>query len=192
MTRKVKRVRYRLDSKDVKSISRNDLIAILRAADSLIMSGGRGMLSKILKGSKDKRLLELELDKCPVYGYFNTLTLPNILARIDWTILNGYLRIEYSFRLPFLVYTDAGWQIEKDTYSSELLDLLGKMADNPVAGMDLSFLKDRNRKMIFMLLDKINDTDNPKFIPILECWKQVDYKKVQQRIDKVIEHLIKF
>jgi hypothetical protein len=91
MTRKVKRVRYQLDSKDVKSISRNDLIAILRAADSLIMSGGRQMLSKILKGSKDKKLLELELDDCPFYGYFNKLTLPNILARIDWTIQNGYL-----------------------------------------------------------------------------------------------------
>jgi superfamily II DNA helicase RecQ len=192
MTRKVRRVRYQLDSKDVKSISRNDLIAILRAADSLIMSGGRQMLSKILKGSKDKKLLELELDDCPFYGYFNKLTLPNILARIDWTIKNGYLEIEYNFRLPFLVYTEAGWQIEKDTYSSELLDTLSKMADNPVTGMDLSFLKDRNRKMILMLLDKVNDTNDPKFIPVLECWKQVDYKKIQQRIDEVIEHLIEF
>jgi desulfoferrodoxin (superoxide reductase-like protein) len=66
------------------------------------------------------------------------------------------------------------------------------MADNPVTGMDLSFLKDRNRKMILMLLDKVNDTNDPKFIPVLECWKQVDYKKVQQRIDEVIEHLIEF
>jgi hypothetical protein len=39
-------------------------------ADDLIMSGGRALLAKILAGSKDKKLLELELDTSPVYGAF--------------------------------------------------------------------------------------------------------------------------
>jgi len=188
MSRKAQRVRYHLDPKDVKLLSRDDLIAILRAADPLIMSGGRNMLAKILKGSKDKKLLDLGLDACPVYGYFKALSISDIIARIDWTILHGYLAIEYDYRLPLLAYTELGWEIEKDTYSSELLDLLGKIADKGEE-TDLSFLKDRNRKMIFMLLDKISATGNRKFIPVLERWKQVDYKKVRQRITEVIAEM---
>lgn len=189
MSGKAQRVRYHLDTKDVKSLSRNDLIAILRAADPLIMSGGRNMLAKILKGSKDKKLLELGLDACPVYGYFKALSLSDIIARIDWTILHGYLAIEYDYRLPLLVYTELGWEIEKDTYSSELLDLLSKISDTVDAETDFSFLKDRNRKMIFMLLDKIRATGNRKLIPVLERWKQVEYKKVRQRITEVIAEM---
>lgn len=189
MSGKAQRVRYHLDTKDVKSLSRNDLIAILRAADPLIMSGGRNMLAKILKGSKDKKLLELGLDACPVYGYFKALRLSDIIARIDWTILHGYLVIEYDYRLPLLVYTELGWEIEKDTYSSELLDLLSKIADRLDEETDFSFLKDRNRKMIFMLLDKIRATGNRKLIPVLEHWKQVEYKKVRQRITEVIAEI---
>ena len=34
----------------------NDIKAILRAADELIGTGGRTMLSRILKGSKDKKV----------------------------------------------------------------------------------------------------------------------------------------
>ena len=188
MSRKAQRVRYHLDPKDVKLLSRDDLIAILRAADPLIMSGGRNMLAKILKGSKDKKLLDLGLDACPVYGFFKALSISDIIARIDWTILHGYLAIEYDYRLPLLAYTELGWEIEKDTYSSELLDLLGKIADKGEE-TDLSFLKDRNRKMIFMLLDKISATGNRKLIPVLERWKQVDYKKVQQRITEVIAEM---
>ena len=189
MSGKAQRVRYHLDTKDVKSLSRNDLIAILRAADPLIMSGGRNMLAKILKGSKDKKLLELGLDACPVYGYFKALSLSDIIARIDWIILHGYLAIEYDYRLPLLVYTELGWEIEKDTYSSELLDLLSKISDTVDAETDFSFLKDRNRKMIFMLLDKIRATGNRKLIPVLERWKQVEYKKVRQRITEVIAEM---
>ena len=189
MSGKAQRVGYRLDSKDVKSLSRDDLITILRAADPLIMSGGRNLLAKILKGSKDKKLLEIGLDACPVYGYFKALNLSDIIARIDWTILHGYLAIEYDYRLPLLVYTELGWEIEMDTYSSELLDLLSEIADTLDAETDMSFLKDRNRKMIFMLLDKIRATGNRKLIPVLERWKQVEYKKVQQRITEVIAEM---
>ncbi|MDY6935716.1 MAG: RQC domain-containing protein [Spirochaetota bacterium] len=48
-----------------------DKIAItLRAADKLIKSDGRTMLAKVLKGSKEKKLLDLNLNKCPVYGFY--------------------------------------------------------------------------------------------------------------------------
>ena len=44
MTRKVQRVRYRLDAKGVKTLPPEEIAAILRGADGLIMSGGRTML----------------------------------------------------------------------------------------------------------------------------------------------------
>jgi hypothetical protein len=43
--------------------------------------------------------------------------------------------------------------------------------------------------MIFLLLDKIENTGSPKYIPLLEAWAQIDYRKVQQRIWQVIHNL---
>jgi len=33
------------------------------------IAGYRNMLARILKGSKDKKILEFGLDQCPTYGY---------------------------------------------------------------------------------------------------------------------------
>jgi len=66
MSRKKQRVRYELDSGDIKSLTIEEIKGILRAADELIASGGRSMLAKILKGSKDKKVLEHRLDQCSV------------------------------------------------------------------------------------------------------------------------------
>ena len=68
MSRKVRRVPYQLDTRDVKDLPLEETAAILRGADDLIMSGGRSLLAKVLKGSRDKKLLSLELDKSPVSG----------------------------------------------------------------------------------------------------------------------------
>ena len=57
MSRKIQRVRYRLDAKSITALPFDEIAAILRGADTLIMSGGRSMLVKILKGSRDKKLL---------------------------------------------------------------------------------------------------------------------------------------
>ena len=65
MSRK-KRVRYELDSGDIRSLTIEEIKVILRGADELIVTGGRSMLAKILKGSKDKKVLEHGLDQCPV------------------------------------------------------------------------------------------------------------------------------
>ena len=53
----------------------------------------------------------------------------------------------------------------------------------------MAHLKDRDREMILLLLDKIAATGDARFIPALEAWKTVDYKKVQQRIRQVIQRL---
>jgi hypothetical protein len=54
MGERVKRVKFHLDTGSVKQLSAEEIATILRAADELIDSGGRTMLVKILKGSRDK------------------------------------------------------------------------------------------------------------------------------------------
>ena len=50
-------------------------------------------------------------------------------------------------------------------------------------------LKDRNRGMILLLIEKIKNTNNPEFIPLLKAWQMIDYKKVQTELQKAIDML---
>ena len=190
MSRKKQRVRYVLDNGGIRSLTIEEIKVILRAADELIETGGRSMLAKILKGSKDKKLLEHGLDRCPVYGYYQELTLQEITHRIDWMIKKDYLEIEYTDRLPMLVFSKIGWEIERETYAEELLQTFEGLLE----GRDYSFvqeLKDKNRGMIILFLEKIKQTSNARYIPILKVWKEIEYKKVQAEIQKVIDYLLK-
>lgn len=180
---------YCLDRKEIKELPFDEIVAILRGADELIMTGGRSLLSKILKGSREKRVLELGLAACPVYGYYRHLTLPEILARVDWVILNGYLEIEYDYRLPLLKYTSKGWEIERETFAEELFQEFDQMIASGERHFNMTYLKDRNRGMIILLLDKVEATGDPKYIPLLRNWEKTDYKKVQKRIRQVIKSL---
>lgn len=153
------------------------------------MKGGRSLLAKILKGSREKRLLELNLDENPSYGFYQDLTVGQITERIDWVVLNGYLDIEYDYRLPMLVFTDKGWKIERETYARELMEGFDELLKDRSSSYDMEYLKDRDRGMIMLLLDKIEASENEKYIPILEAWSEVDYLKVRKRIRTVIDSL---
>ena len=59
-----------------------EIKAILRAADEIIMQGGRSLLAKILKGSRANKVLELKLDECPTYGYLDDFTIPEITKKL--------------------------------------------------------------------------------------------------------------
>jgi hypothetical protein len=59
MSRKDRRVAYHLDAGGIKHLAHEEIVAILRGADDLIVQGGRTLLAKLLKGSRDKRILEL-------------------------------------------------------------------------------------------------------------------------------------
>lgn len=190
MGKKVTHVPYELNANGIKSLPMNEIKTILRGADDLIMSGGRAMLAKILAGSKEKKLLELELDHIPVYGVFKELSQKEILEKIDWMILHHYLAIEYNYRLPLLVYTDKGWEIERETYADELLDQLSVAAEKGQYEF-VESLKDRNRGMILLLLDKIEDSGNKELITILKAWQMIEYKKIKIRLQEVIDVLEK-
>lgn len=75
-----------------------------------------------------------------------------------------------------IVYTDVGWEIERETYSDELLEKLRSL----IPGEDYSFvnkLKDRNRGMILLLLNKIKKSGEKEFIPLLKVWREIDYRR---------------
>ncbi|NLJ37523.1 MAG: RQC domain protein [Candidatus Atribacteria bacterium] len=188
--RKETKVRYKLDSGGIQKLSFEEIKAILRGADDLISVGGRNLLAKILKGSKDKIILNHQLENSPVYGFYHDLTIQEIMYRIDWVIENRYLNIIYNWRHPVLIYSNKGWEIERETYAEELLHKLKSLLETG----DYSFvkeLKDRNRGMILLLIDKIMQTHNKKFIPLLYAWKENEYKKVRSKIQNAIHYLSK-
>jgi hypothetical protein len=186
--RKVPRVPYTLDSGGVKRLSAEEIAAILRGADDMIGRGGRTQLSKLLKGSREASVLEHGLHRNPSYGFYRDLSIDEILHRIDWMIEKDYLGIVYDYRLPVLVFTDVGWAIEMATMAAELLDgFEARLAAGPP--YDLSHLKDRNRGMIFLLLDTVAASGRPDFIPLLLAWAEIDYAKVRKRIGSVIREL---
>jgi hypothetical protein len=142
-----------------------------------------------LKGSRAQEVLKFGLERSPVHGYFRGLPQEDVLARVDWAIENGYLAIQYDYRLPMLVYTDKGWEIERETFADELLHGFDEMLAGDQHPLDMRYLKDRDRGMIMLLLDKVEATGDPKYVPLLEAWQQIDYRKVQTRIRLVIRHL---
>jgi hypothetical protein len=182
------RVRYQLDATGVKELSDGEIAAVLRAADTMIARGGRTQLSKVLKGSREKIILEHGLDLCPAYGFYRSVPLDEILRRIDWMIENEYLQITYNGRLPVVVFTGRGWAIEVETMAKELVGMFEVRLDNGPP-YDFSELKDRNRQMIFLLLDKLEASGRPEFIPLLEAWAGIEYAKVRARIASVIRTL---
>ncbi|MDZ7663359.1 RQC-minor-1 family DNA-binding protein [Thiohalophilus sp.] len=189
MSRNKRRFPVTLDARGVQSLAQDEIVLILRGADELIMRGGRTLLAKVLKGSREKKLIELELDHSPAYGALARLTMDDILTRIDWLILNDYLAIQYDGRLPLLVYTARGWAIERETYTAEMLarvDALITVTDTPP---DLTWLNDINREVVLSLLARIESSGDPRYLPALEAWSRNTYKKIRQRIRSVIEKL---
>lgn len=188
MGRRVHRVPYHLDAHGIQTLPLEDLKAILRGADDLVMRGGRTLLAKVLRGSRQRDVLAHGLDRSPVHGYFRGLSDEEVLARIDWAILHGYLDVVYDYRLPLLVFGEKGWAIERETYARELFaGFDARLAAGPPYGMEE--LRDRNRPMILRLLDLVEESGDPKYVPLLEEWARVDYRKVRERIAGILRRL---
>jgi hypothetical protein len=192
MTKKIYKVTYQLDTGEIKSLTNDEIKRILIASDSIIGSGGRTLLSKILKGSKDKKIPELNLNTNPSYGIFKTISVSLILNKIDWLIQNEYLTIEYDGRLPILFYDYKGWEVIKEYKINEIINKFDFIIESGAADFDLYFLKDMNRELIFELLDKICEmNESKKYIPLLKSWHEIDYNKVKRKINFVKEEIKK-
>lgn len=190
MSRKVRRVPVALDAGEIKDLPQEDIRMILRGADKLISTGGRSMLAKILKGSKDKKIFEYKLNECPAYGYYQDMKLDDISKCIDWMIKKDYLRIEYDYRLPLLVFSEKGWQIEKETFAQELYQRMCLDVEEKKARV-LFEMKEVNRQVVMCVLDKIEKDGTEEFLPYLEAWKMLEVKKVAARIAEVEKKISK-
>ena len=184
MSKKVRRVPVILDAGEIKDLPQEDIRMILRGADELISTGGRSMLAKILKGSKDKKIFEYKLNECPAYGYYQDMKLDDISKCIDWMIKKDYLRIEYDYRLPLLVFSEKGWQLEKETFAQELYQRMCLDVEEK-KGRVIFEMKEVNRQVVMCVLDKIEKEGTEEFLPYLEAWKMLEVKKVAARIAEV-------
>jgi len=188
MRRNQHRVQFSLDTGEIKELSEEEIRMILRAADELISVGGRSMLVKILKGSKDKKVLEYKLDECPSYGFYSILTLKEISYRVDWMLKKDYLRISYNGRLPMLIFSEKGWEIEAETFAEEIYQRLCQdLRDKKIR--KILEMKTVNRQVVFKVLEKIRVSKNAEFIPLLEQWKEMEVRKVRERIASVQKSL---
>ncbi len=190
MSKKVRRVPVVLDAGEIKDLPQEDIRMILRGADELISTGGRSMLAKILKGSKDKTIFKYKLNECPAYGYYQDMKLDDISKCIDWMIKEDYLRIEYDYRLPLLVFSEKGWQIEKETFAQELYQRMCLDAEEKKARVIFE-MKEVNRQVVMCVLDKIEKEGTKEFLPYLEAWKMLEVKKVAARIAEVEKKISK-
>ena len=184
MSKKVRRVPVVLDAGEIKDLPQEDIRMILRGADELLSTGGRSMLAKILKGSKDKTIFKYKLNECPAYGYYQDMKLDDISKCIDWMIKEDYLRIEYDYRLPLLVFSEKGWQIEKETFAQELYQRMCLDVEEKKARVIFE-MKEVNRQVVMCVLDKIEKDGTKEFLPYLEAWKMLEVRKVAARIAEV-------
>jgi hypothetical protein len=173
----------------VEPLTESELLRILRAADDIVGQGGRTLLSKILKGSRERKLLSLGLDRNPSYGCWRGVPQEEVMIRIDRAIATDYLMIEYSGKLPMVVFTGEGWSLERAQMVQELLREWDEWIEDGVMPPSMEYLKDRNRGMITLFLETIRQTGDPKYIPLLERWELVDYRKVRAMIRDVVNAL---
>jgi len=188
MSRRVHRVPVHLHPAPGRPLPMDELSAILRGADPLVMRGGRTLLAHVLRGSRQKKVLELGLDRIPAHGFYRGVPEHEVIAKIDRAISDGHLAIEYDDRLPLLVFTPAGWEIEKEQYARELFaGFEARLAAGPPYGMDE--LKDRNRGVILRVLEMVEASGDARYVPLLREWEAFDYRKVRERIRQVRRRL---
>lgn len=153
------------------------------------MSGGRSLLARILKGSKQKAVLEKNLERSPVYGAMRELSIDEITRRIDWMIEEGYLDVEYDYRLPLLQYTALGWAIERDIYAAELLGRLNREIEQGIESQDIDWLTERHPQVLELVVERIASSGDPGYLPFLRRWKNKASRRMSRQIRKAIEAL---
>ena len=73
-----------------------------------------------------------------------------------------------------LVDGERGWAIERETYADELLERLDTLiADSDADALaDLSWLTERNPEVLRLMITRIEDSQDSKYLPALQRWKK--------------------
>jgi hypothetical protein len=64
-----------------------------------------------------------------------------------------------------------------------------KWLNQGITTLNMNYLKDRNRGMIFLFLRKILLSNDKKYVPYLRQWEKIDYRKVRAAIQQIIHML---
>jgi len=188
MSRKKRRPFRLTEKRDLIKPTQEEIDKILYAADYCVLSAGRGTVAKILKGSKEKAILEHELNSNPSYGLFKEKKAEDLIKMIDWMIYHHYLDIEYNGRLPMIKFGYYGWEYFKRLYTDNLYEQMKtvKKGEEEKLANDL---KETNREIILMLLDNIRAEMDPALIPFLELWRSVECKKLKKYLGRILREM---
>ncbi|WP_350455480.1 RQC-minor-1 family DNA-binding protein [Slackia heliotrinireducens] len=174
------RVPVYLNSEDA-NITPEELAIILHGAGTVVHRGGRSLLVKLLKGSRDKKLLELGLDADESYGALSHLTLDAISRKVDWTIEEGFLSYYYDWRNPLLMYTELGWELERPQaafskfkkFCNDIETGEFRMAER-MANME--------NELQFDVIDLIAQRCDERCFDHLEAWSKLATKRIRKKI----------
>ena len=86
--------RDEFEEKDITQEAQMIFSCIKRIRDQLGYSVGSGMIAKVLCGSKERKLLELELHKLSTYGLLKEKSRNEVRTLIDLLEMHGYLKLE--------------------------------------------------------------------------------------------------
>lgn len=170
-------------------VSKDELNTILLAANDIIMYGGKGLLGKILAGSKDRRIYTADLHHSPMYGAFAEIKQKEVMEKVEWVIANGYLTTDE--KLSLLMYTDKGWDFVKDELAESIYTEFALAAEFGRYEY-VDFILGQHPELKMDLLDLIEERDSKELIDFLIEWlEHENFKPIPERIREVIQRLNK-
>ncbi|MBT2685109.1 RQC-minor-1 family DNA-binding protein [Bacillus sp. ISL-37] len=170
-------------------LSEEELTTILLAANEIIMYGGKGLLGKILSGSKDKRIYTADLHHSPMYGAFSDVKQKEVMEKVEWVLANGYLTTDE--KLSLLMYTDKGWDFVKDELAESIYTEFALAAEFGRYEY-VDFILAQHPELKMDLLDFIEERDSKELIDILIEWLELEnFKPIPERIREVLQKLDK-
>lgn len=171
----------------LKPLTEEEIMTILLAADEIIMYGGKGLLGKILGGSKDKRIFTSELHHSPAYGTFKGTTQKEIMEKVDWMFQNGYLAADD--KLSLLLYTEKGWEKVREELATMLYtDFINAAEYNRYDFIDV--IGSQPMDLRTLLLEKIKKSGDRDLIEMLNAWLNIgDEQPIPEMIHDAIQIL---
>ena len=100
-------------------------------------------------------------------------------------IVDGFLRIEHEGRMPVLVFTEKGWEIERQVYADELL--LEIQVGVSIGNHDfIERMLRVNPVCVLLALGQLDNTKDPKLRAALEAWLPQAQGKVKKKLRSLL------
>ena len=163
------------------NVTAEELATILHGADSVVHRGGRSQLVKLLRGSRDKRLLELGMDADASYGALSHLTLDEIARKVDWAIEEGYLDYYYEWRQPLLMFTERGWALERPVVAEEYFERFCRNVEDGQFRM-AGHMADIKNEVQLDVVELIAQRCDERCLAHLEAWSSQTTKRIRKKL----------